>query len=129
MSAYKRILMARLSQTPPIQLSNPASWNDLRAKAKRYASVQAFIDFAECWARLMQVHLARGKKLEEVWQTTRNEACYMQLRDRQILTAMGFLVVCWVHGPELMRVLHNTGWNIGLASDMRIPGLPHYMTE
>lgn len=121
-------ILAKLNQAPPIELSDPAYWNKARAKAKNFVHIQACVDFAECWARLMQLELAQGKKLEEIWRSTLDEARLLhRLSDPQVGVAVGYLEVCWVHGPKLMRVLRIAGWRIGLA-DTTMPDLPGHTT-
>lgn len=61
------------------------------------------IDYAEGWARLMQVEIATGKTVEDCVEQTFHELGFLgKLTAHQFGFAMGILYRCWKHGGDLI---------------------------
>lgn len=70
----------------------------------------AIIDYAESWAKLMQVEISNGKKLIECAESTSFELGFLGITGFMYGAAVSILSQCWKHGEEL-RKWHNKEYN------------------
>lgn len=96
---------ARLAQAPPIALSDAEGWQKSK-DANRDGYGGGVLTFAEQWARLMQLELANGAKLEDIAHATSSEADTESITGFMYGCAVSILSKCWAHG-EALRRWHN----------------------
>lgn len=60
--------------------------------------------YAERWARMMQLEMAEGKLLADIWQTTQTEADLEGMSGTTTAASERRLMRVWVHGVELGRL-------------------------
>jgi len=95
---------AKLATAPALKLSGPESWQAF-FETSRDSYSQIVVDFAERWGRLMQIEIDTNKKtLEEVAESTSNEADPGTNSGATILAAYVLLTQYWVHGDQLKRL-------------------------
>jgi hypothetical protein len=82
------------------------SWKD--ANSDGYGA--AAMEFAESWAKLMQLEIANGKKLIECAKDTSYELGFLGISGFQYGCAVQVLSAAWKHGEDL-RVWHNGEYN------------------
>lgn len=68
--------------------------------------------YAERWARLMQLAMAKGEKLEDVAEATAHEADLEGITSGVYVCAVGILAHRWKHGERLRR-WYNLKYQIG----------------
>lgn len=95
---------ALLATAPAIELAN----EDERQKFQEMNSDS----YAERWARLMQVEMAKGAALEEVAEATSHEADLNGASGVTYSCAVAALAHYWKHGDRLRR-WHNLAYQIG----------------
>lgn len=88
-----------------IELLNPELWNDCREKNQDPYGKCA-VDYAESWAKLMQVEMTNGKSLIECAEKTSHELGFYGITGFMYGAAVSMLSSCWKHGEEL-RKWHN----------------------
>lgn len=64
------------------------------------------LDFAEGWAKLMQIEISKGNKLIDVAEKTSRELDFLGITGFMYGCAVNLLSQCWIHGEEL-RKWHN----------------------
>lgn len=97
---------ARIQQAPPMEFSEDAgkiSWGQFRMLYKQ-KGMGGIMDQVQSWARLMQLEMAEGKALADIWDQTSNQVL-AGMDELGRLQCMHILTVCWVHGSELDRLL------------------------
>jgi hypothetical protein len=72
----------------------------------------ACVDYARCWADLMEIYIADGKTLESVAKQTSNDADTEGITGFMYGAAVSMLAQCWEHGEQLRR-WHNLDTQIG----------------
>lgn len=88
-----------------LELKDAEGWKKSReANTDPYGN--AALDYAEGWAKLMQVEIAKGKKLKEIAEKTSFELGFMGITGFMYGCAVNILSHCWIHGEEL-RKWHN----------------------
>jgi len=103
---------AKLVNAPAIELADEDGWQKIKENNKNVYGA-AVVSYAERWARLMQLEMANGKCLEDVAETTSQEANL----DEDITAfiygcAVSMLAHCWKYGERLRR-WHNLKYQIG----------------
>jgi len=88
-----------------IEYSDKQAFEDWKAKNSDGYGACIF-KFAESWAKLMQVEMAKGKKLHECAQQASFEADTEGITGFMYGAAVSILSQCWKHGEEL-RKWHN----------------------
>lgn len=68
--------------------------------------------YARDWADLMERHMAKGKKLQDVAEKCSHQADTDGITGFMYGTAVGILAKCWAHGEELRR-WHNLKTQLG----------------
>lgn len=88
-----------------LELKDIEFWNKSReANIDPYGN--AALDYAEGWAKLMQVEIAKGNKLIDIADKTSHELGFMGITGFMYGCAVNILYHCWIHGEEL-RKWHN----------------------
>ena len=101
----------KLKNTPAIELTNKLVWEKFK-DANKVGYGNAVITYAERWARLMQLEITNGKKLEDVAEDTSYEANIEGITIAMYGYAVSILVRCWKYGERLRR-WHNLQTQIG----------------
>lgn len=88
-----------------LELKDVDGWNKSReANTDPYG--KAALDYAEGWAKLMQVEIDKGNKLVDIAEKTSHELGFMGITGFMYGCAVNLLSQCWKHGEEL-RKWHN----------------------
>lgn len=109
---YFECVNARLSSSPEMECDEKEWWGLVTMANPLQRDPQAR-EFAERWARLMQLALLDGKSIAEVYEYTSREAALTYTTRGDVNRAVQFLKQCWVHGEELDRLY----WHPGLTVD------------
>lgn len=100
-----------LKDAPAIELADEAGWQE----AVRVNSADPYSNgvtvFAERWARIMQVKLANGEKLEAIADPSVREADVDGITGFMYGCAVSLLAQTWKHGRELNR-WHNKQYGV-----------------
>ena len=100
---------AKLADAPLIELSDVAAWaTAVEKNSDPYGA--GCIQYAERWARLMQVAMADGKQLADVAEQLSHDADAEGITGFMYGCAVNVLSHCWAHGDEL-RKWHNGEYN------------------
>lgn len=82
------------------ELADPEGWKKSRA-ANKDGYGAAILDFAEDWAKLMQVEISKGKTIDEVAHIASEEVDkYAGVSGYMYSTARNFLTQVWAHREE-----------------------------
>lgn len=100
-----KILEAALAVAPPFELSDVEGWKRC-VENNRDPYGGRCVEYAEQWARLMQVAIADGKQLADVAEQLSHDADTDGITGFMYGAAVNILSHCWVHGEEL-RKWHN----------------------
>lgn len=93
-----------------LELSDVAGWNKSReANSDGYGG--AALDYAEGWAKLMQIEVAKGKTVAECYDYTQNGLGFLGITGFQFGCAVSILSQTWKHGDELRKV-HNKKYGV-----------------
>lgn len=88
-----------------LELKDVEGWNKSReVNTDPYG--KAGLDYAEGWAKLMQVEISKGNKLIDIAEKTSYELGFMGITGFMYGCAVSLLSKCWIHGEEL-RKWHN----------------------
>jgi hypothetical protein len=88
-----------------IDLSDVEGWNKSREiNSDGYGG--AALDYAEGWARLMQIEIAKGKTVAECYDYSQKGLGFLGITGFQFGCAVSVLSQTWKHGEELRKV-HN----------------------
>jgi len=98
----------------PIELIDTAWWDELHNMATD-DSDKELLAIAGLWARLMQLKIANGEKLEEVAWTTLVEACMNRDARDVAKDAVAALSLCWKYGEQLERLWSTSQTRKGVA--------------
>lgn len=101
----------KLLNAPAIELADEAGWQTFEA-VNRDGYGGAVVTYSERWARLMQVEMANGKKLEDVADAASHEADLEGITGFMYGCAVYILSKVWIHG-ETLRRWHNLKTQIG----------------
>jgi len=108
--AHREKVEAKLANAPGIELADEAGWQKSKtANSDGYGG--GIMTYSERWARLMQLEMAGGKKLEDVAKATSSEADLEGITGFMYGRAVSQLASCWKHGDELRR-WHNIKYQI-----------------
>lgn len=99
---------AKLADAPEMEFSDSEAWQ----QAVSISTVPGVITFAERWARLMQLEIANGQKLEDIAYTTTQEADTEGISGFMYGAAVSTLASCWKYGDQLRR-WHNINTQLG----------------
>ena len=83
-----------------MEFSDEDNWNIGRSKNKDgYGN--AIFQYAESWAKLMQLEILNGKTVLEIQDVTSDEADFLGISGFQHGAALSVLRQCWKYGKEL----------------------------
>ena len=100
-----------LADAAPIALCDPEAWrSSLDANKDGYGG--AVMKYAERWARMMQVELARGSSVSDVAKRLSHDADLEGITGFMYGCAVAILSKCWKHGEDLRR-WHNIDTQLG----------------
>jgi len=99
-------LRVKLAEAPPIEVRDREAWQRFSNLAAQSDEEMVILDVAECWARLMQLEISRGRKIEEVAEDTLCAADPRGITGCMRAAVVSILAQCWVHGEDL-RQWHN----------------------
>lgn len=92
-----------------LELKDAEGWNKSReANTDPYG--KCALDYAEGWAKLMQIEIAKGKTVKECAEKTSFELGFLGITGFMYGYAVSLLSQCWKHGEEL-RKWHNKEYN------------------
>lgn len=106
---HREAVEAKLVNAPSIELADEAGWQKFKT-VNDYGG--AVVTYSERWARLMQVEMANGKKLEDVADAASHEANLEGITGFMYGCAVSTLSQCWKHGEQLRR-WHNIKVQLG----------------
>lgn len=87
-----------------IELRNKRRWKQYVA-ANMDSCGSSIIRYAERWAKLMQVEMAAGAKLEDIAEKTSHDADNEGMSGLSHSAALVTLAHCWKHGDQLYKLL------------------------
>lgn len=104
---------ARLEQAPEIEFADEEAKNYWKSVKDRMPEGDDYgrkaVEFAHTWARLMQLDLAEGKQLKDIWQSTHRETdLLVRGAGSAAESARNLLVRAWKHRAELKRLWPDT---------------------
>ena len=109
--AKREAVESKLTNTPAMELADETGWQQFKDKNQDgYGG--AVVTYSERWARLMQIEMANGKKLEDVAETTSSETDLEGITGFQYGCAVSTLAQCWKYGEQL-RHGHNLKTQLG----------------
>lgn len=92
-----------------IQLKDESGWNECK-KINSDPYGKCAVDYAESWAKLMQVQISHGKKLIDIAEKTSGQLNFYGITGYMYGAAVSMLSQYWIHGEEL-RKWHNKEYN------------------
>ena len=101
--AKKQRVEAMLVGAADIELIDKRGWK-LCIKNNQEPYGAAVVSYARRWAQLMQIELAEGKTLEDVFEETGDDADLEGITGFQHGAAVSILSHVWSHGEELSRL-------------------------
>lgn len=107
----RQAIEAKLAGTPEMEIVNETIWQSGRDLNRDSDYGQAIYDYAERWARLMQIEVTAGRELEDVARPTADEANIDGITGFMYGAAVHILATCWVHGDRL-RKWHNAQYGV-----------------
>lgn len=108
----RKALEAKLKSVPNIALVDERDWNDVKENNKEDPWSSAILTYAERWARFMQFEMDNGSKLEDVAESTSQEADLEGISGYMYGRAVSVLVHYWRYGEQL-RIWHNLSMQVG----------------
>lgn len=107
-----------------LELSDTDGWKKAREmNSDGYGN--AALDYAEGWAKLMQIEIAKGKTIAECYEYTQKELGFLGITGFQFGAAVSTLAHTWKHGEELRKV-HNKKY--GISEDKKGTANPAVLT-
>ena len=93
-----------------LELSDVEGWNKSReVNSDGYGG--AALDYAEGWAKLMQIEIAKGKTVAECYDYSQKGLGFLGITGFQFGCAVSVLSQTWKHGEELRKV-HNKKYGV-----------------
>ena len=93
-----------------LELSGPDGWKKAReVNSDGYGA--AALDYAEGWAKLMQIEIAKGKTLAECYDYTQKGLGFLGISGFQFGAAVSTLAAYWKYGPAL-KIVHNRKYGV-----------------
>lgn len=100
----------KLAMAPAMEIGNEENWIVCRQKNPDGYG-KAILDYAERWARLMQLEMVKGKSVEAVAGETSFTADLEGVTGFMHGAAVATLVGCWKYGEDLRR-WHNAKYGV-----------------
>jgi len=114
-SEKKANLAAILADAPAMKLRDATAWQRYR-DANQDGYGKACVDYAEKWARVMQVKIVEGATVEECAKEASHIADDEGITGFMYGCAVQMLAGCWVFGEQLRR-WHNLDTQIGTEGE------------
>lgn len=92
----RKALNEKLLTAPEIELSDPESWQEFIKESSNSPHKNTVV-FASRWGRLMQI-AGKDQELEDIAESTYEEACSDGIGDFSYYDAVNALVKCWKQG-------------------------------
>ncbi len=112
--AHREAVEAKLLNDPGLAIESASGWRGWlkfrESNQDGYGS--AVLAYAERWARLMQIEMAQGKRLEDVADAASSEADLEGITGFMYGCAVSMLSQCWKYGEQLRR-WHNVKTQLG----------------
>ncbi len=111
--AQEKAEMEAFSQTVKgveLELADAEGWKKSR-EVNKDGYGGAALDYAECWAKLMQIEIAKGKTVSECYEYTQKGLGFLGITGFQFGCAVSTLSSTWKHGEELRKV-HNKKYGV-----------------
>lgn len=99
---HRRRVEAKLKDALGIELANEDIWQKFK-DVNQEGSGKAIITYAETWARLMQIEMTKGVPLEDIAESTSQEADLEGITGFMYGAAVSTLSQTWKHGEQLRR--------------------------
>jgi hypothetical protein len=110
-TAKQNATEAKLAGAPAMEFADERAWlRGVKLNTDPYG--RGIITFAERWARLMQLEMANGRRLENIASATSDEADTEGITGFMYGVAVSTLASCWKHGDQLRR-WHNLDTQLG----------------
>lgn len=93
-----------------LELLHPDVWQK-NVEVNQDGYGKAVIDYAEGWAKLMQIEIAQGKTVAEVYDSTQHGLGFLGITGFQFGCAVSLLSASWKYGEEL-RKHHNKKYGV-----------------
>jgi hypothetical protein len=106
-----KTLEETLKDAPAIELSDESAWQESVRINSGSPYGNGVVVFAERWARIMQVKLEAGEKLEDIADASTREADVDGITGFMYGCAVSLLAQTWKHGRELNR-WHNKQYGV-----------------
>ena len=100
--ANEKRVEAKLVGAPNIEVTDEAAWKTLKDSIHDDCG-RDIISYLERWARLMQIEMAEGKNLEDVADTTSDDADFEGMSGSTYRYAINTLFQWWKHGKKLRQ--------------------------
>lgn len=108
--AEQQFIISEQTKGVELELSDAEGWNKSReANSDGYGS--AALNYAEAWAKLMQIEIAKGKSVKECADATQKGLGYLGITGFQYGCVVSILSQCWKHGEDL-RKWHNKKYGV-----------------
>lgn len=86
----------------PLAMTDEAWWKELWAMAEE-DSDKEILAIADLWARIMQLKMGNGEKLEDIVVPTLEDACMNRDRRDVAKKVVAALSLCWKYGQQLEK--------------------------
>lgn len=114
--AHAKAVEAKLVGAPDFEPVDADKWKEFQELHTRNPYDAGILAYATRWARLMQVEMANGKKLEDVADATSSEADLEGMSGFSYGIAVGAIAEQWKFGDQLRR-WHNHKYQLGNEGD------------
>lgn len=101
----ERELFEEKTKGVEIRLADVRQWNEFKEKNKDPYGA-CCVEYAEGWAKLMQIEIKNGSKISDCAERTSHELGFLGVTGFMYGCAVSMLSQCWEHGEEL-RKWHN----------------------
>ncbi len=98
--AHRKAVEARLAGAPAMDVTNAQTFDAVLAGDPLTKGIATY---ARRWARLMQLEMSEGKRLEDVADATLREADLEGMSGYSYSLAVQLLAACWKFGDQLRR--------------------------
>lgn len=102
-TANREAVEAKLTGAPGMEPLDEDLWQSLKDANPQEMGQEEALAYAERWARLMQMEMANGKKLEDVADITSYEADFDNISGSMYQFALSALIGYWRYGHGLRR--------------------------
>jgi hypothetical protein len=108
--AAERLAFEEKTKGIEIELADAKSWSEFKESNKDPYGA-CCVEYAEGWAKLMQIEFANGKLIKDCAKATSYEMGFLGITGFMYGCAVSMLAKCWKHG-EALRLWHNLATQI-----------------